>query len=87
MLKRVHVNRHNIAANRKAGNKDLPPWTVKTGNGKNYPCYTFIIHGDSEVQSVYQPEDPMKCGAVAWLETRAPMTVFEGIGDTWTPLL
>lgn len=65
MLKRIHVNRHNMAANRKEGSTRLPAWTVKLGNGRNVKAYAVETHGHEPVSSVYQPENPMSCGAVA----------------------
>lgn len=71
MKSRIHVNRHHIAANRKHG-ANLPPFTVK-----NYKCnrrgHRVVIHGDSEM--VYSPDKPLSCGAVAWIETTAEVTV------------
>jgi hypothetical protein len=69
-LKRIHVNRHHIAANRKSGTQDKPPFTVKTYN-ENYTGYELVIGGASRL--VYQPARPLKCGAVAWIETHAPV--------------
>lgn len=83
MLKRIHVNRHNMAANRKAGDTRLPAWTVKLGNGRNVRAVWFEIMADDQhpVNSVYDPYNPMKCGAVAWLETRATVFVRRPDGE------
>jgi len=72
ILKRIHVNRHNITANRKADDAAKPPFTVKTSRG-NTTGWQVVIQGPSEL--VYRPEKPLSCGAVAWVETRALVLV------------
>lgn len=69
MKKRIHVNRHHIAHNRK--NPDEPPkvpFTVKTYKS-NERGFDVVINGPSKL--VYSPEKPLSCGAVAWIETDA----------------
>lgn len=89
MLKRIHVNRHNMAANRKEGSTRLPAWTIKLGNGRNVRAHEFEVYARAEdgesgsVRSVYQPHDPMKCGAVAWLETRDSIRVLNADTNEW----
>ena len=67
MKKRIHVNQHNIKANRKDGGT-RPVITVKTYN-KNHKCNEVNIHGPSKV--IYSPDKPLKCGARVWIETDA----------------
>ena len=67
MLKRIHVNQHNIKANAKHGS-NLPVLTVKTYK-ENVKCNHVIINGPSSV--VYSPENPLSCGAKVWIETQA----------------
>lgn len=71
MLKRIHVNRHHIAANRKDGG-DRPCFTVKTYKTNDY-AHRVEIHGPCEM--VYNPDNPLNCGAVAWMETKAEVTL------------
>jgi hypothetical protein len=71
MLKRIHVNKHNILSNRK-GNESKPVFTVKTYNTNTYG-YEVAIDGPSRM--VYSPNKPLSCGAVAWIETRSPVIV------------
>lgn len=75
MLKRIHVNQHNIRANAKGAN--LPVITVKISK-KNIKCNIVEIHGPSTVK--YQPDKPLSCGAKVWIETKAEVTT-DGI--TW----
>jgi len=70
MLKRIHVNQHNIKANAKGAG--LPVLTVKTYK-KNYKGFTVDIKGDSKL--VYQPDKPLNCGAKVWIETKSPVFV------------
>lgn len=72
MIKRIHVNQHHIKANKKNGNEDLPVFTVKTYKN-NFKGHHVAIDGPSVV--TYNPEDPLACGAVAWIYTKAPVFV------------
>ena len=67
MLKRIHVNQHNIRDNGKDGG-NRPVLTVKTYKS-NTKCHRVQINGPSEL--VYSPDKPLSCGAKVWIETRA----------------
>lgn len=69
MLKRIHVNQHNIRANSKGA--DLPVLTVKTYK-ENIKCNEVIVHGDSKI--IYSPDKPLSCGAKVWIETEADVS-------------
>lgn len=63
----IHVNQHHIKWN--ITHKDRRPvFTVKTGT-KNQYAEKVIIHGPSQL--VYHPDDPLSCGAKAWIETES----------------
>ena len=72
MLKRIHVNRHNIAYNKKHGT-NRPVFTVKTYKDN---IKTNRVRCAGGVTLVYQPDKPLPCGAVAWMETKGPVSVF-----------
>ena len=67
MKKRIHVNQHNIKANKKDGG-NRPVLTVKTYKD-NTTCNEVEILGPSRL--VYSPENPLSCGARVWIETTA----------------
>jgi len=46
---------------------------VKTYKGNVYGYEKVEIQGPSEL--VYRPENPLSCGAVAWIETQSPVIV------------
>ena len=71
MLKRIHVNQHNIRKNAKEGT-DLPCITVKTYKSNEYGHEVFI-NGPSRVVS--RPDTPLSCGAKVWIETRSDVEV------------
>ncbi len=77
MLKRIHVNRHHIAANRKDGGSRLI-YTVKTYK-KTYPAHEVWIYGQSKM--VDGQTKPLNCGAVAWVETHAKVLLIDESGD------
>jgi hypothetical protein len=67
IIKRIHVNQHNIRHNSKNDDK-LPVLTVKTSK-ENIKCDKVVIRGSSEI--VYSPDKPLACGAKVWIETTA----------------
>ena len=71
MLTRIHVNQHTIKANRKHKRSD-PPLTVKTYK-QNRKAHEVTITGPSRV--VYQPDNPLPCGAHVWIETESEVIV------------
>lgn len=72
MKRIVHVNQHNIRANRKGEN--LPVITVKTYKS-NLKCNEVVIEGPCRI--VYRPEKPLSCGARVWIETEAEIKVIQ----------
>lgn len=73
-IKRIHVNQHIIRRNAKEADiaKHEPPLTIKTSR-RNYKGYRVIIEGPSSL--VYEPEQPLPCGARVWIETTAAVVV------------
>lgn len=65
-IKRIHVNQHNIRANKKAGNQDLPVYTIKNRGGVLTATRVDVL-GSSQL--VYTPDDPLSCGAHCWVES------------------
>ena len=61
---RIHVNKLQISHNRKHKEKN-PVITVRQGSRKTY-CHLAEIKGSCRV--VYQPDNPLSCGAVVWIE-------------------
>lgn len=76
IIKRIHVNQHNIRHNAKSDDQ-LPVLTVKT-SGANHKCNRVQILGASEV--VYSPNKPMSCGAKVWIETTSEVVLENGDG-------
>lgn len=71
MKKRIHVNQHNIKANRKHGSH-LPVITVKTYKTNDY-AHEVEIKGPSKI--IYSPHKPLPCGAHVWIETDADVVL------------
>jgi hypothetical protein len=74
-IKRLHVDRHVMAANRKHARND-PPITVQTSRG-SLKAHRVEVFGPSLF--VHSPDKPLSCGARVWIETRA-LVVLDG-GD------
>jgi len=70
MIKRIHVNQHNIRSNVKNGT-NLPVITVKTYKSNTYG-HEVIIHGPSKI--VYNGKT-LSCGAKVWIETKSDVEI------------
>ena len=75
-LKRIHINQHILRANRKTTEPPKPVITVKSHKANTYG-FKVEIDGPSEV--IYRPEKPLSCGAILWVETRAPVIIDDRI--------
>ena len=71
MIKRIHINMHNIRYNKKH-NANKPVISVKTSKTNHY-ANNVIVNGTSQV--IYRPERPLSCGAKVWIETHNPVIV------------
>ncbi len=60
----VHINKLQIDRNRKYKTSE-PVITIRQGSRKSY-CHLAEIKGSCRV--VYQPDNPLSCGAVVWIE-------------------
>lgn len=67
----IHVNQHVLRKNKKTGKND-PIITVKTYKSNQY-AHSVAILGESKL--VYQPDKPLSCGAVCWIETEAEVVL------------
>jgi len=67
----IHVNQHNIRRNATKGTTD-PVLTVKTYKSNTYADTAEILDAEGNVVArvVYQPDDPLSCGARVWIETQ-----------------
>lgn len=70
-IKRIHVDKHVIAFNRKHGSNE-PAITVQLSKG-SIKAYGVDIKGPSQV--IYRPHKPLSCGARLWIETTAEVAV------------
>lgn len=69
MKKIIHVNQHNIRANKDGKNR--PVITCKTYKSNDY-ANEVIIYGQDGLPAaklVYSPDKPLNCGAKVWIET------------------
>jgi hypothetical protein len=71
MLRRIHVNQHNIRFNKKHGTCK-PVITIKSSKDNTY-CNEVEIEGSSKV--IYKPDKPLSCGARVWIETRSNVKI------------
>ena len=61
---KIHVNKPKIDHNRKHNSLE-PVITIRQGSRKIY-CHTAEVKGSCRI--VYQPDNPLPCGAVVWIE-------------------
>ncbi len=69
-MTRIHVRRDLVAKDRKNGTRSMAIGVETTGKKKRY-ARSVVILGPAIV--IYRPEKPLKCGARAWIETKAPV--------------
>ena len=77
MIKRIHINQHNIRHNAKNPDDLKPVVSVKTSRS-NTKGFSAKVSGDVKV--VYSPDKPLSCGAKVWIETKDTVVVDEGDG-------
>jgi hypothetical protein len=65
----IHVNQHNIKANKDGENR--PVITCKTYKENTYAHQATIFGQDGlpAAKVVYSPDKPLSCGAKVWIET------------------
>lgn len=68
----IHVNRQHIAMNAKDGG-NRPVYIVRQGKSVRY-ARAVKIDGPAEF---VHPDKPLSCGARAWLETLASVTLVD----------
>ncbi len=70
---KIHVNRQEIKKNENKNEEELVPvFSVKRSHSNIYG-YSVIVNGPC--QFVYQPLDPLGCGARVWVETYSSVKV------------
>jgi hypothetical protein len=73
-IKRIHVDRRVVAANRKRGAcYQLPAITVQTSKGP-YKAFAANVFGAGRM---VQSTKPLACGARIWFETKARVEVVQ----------
>jgi hypothetical protein len=72
ILKRIHVNRGLLAANKKHGTRQ-PPITIQCSDGR-VSARRVVVNGAVEV--VYGDKQ-LSCGAWVWVETRAAVRYWQ----------
>jgi len=73
-LKRIHVNKHVMARNRKEAD-DEPAIGIEMSGAKKRYGHLIEIHGPSKV--IHDQDNPLSCGARCWVETRAAVTIVQ----------
>ena len=71
LLKRIHVNQHNVRSNKKDGG-NRPVFTVKTYK-ENIKGNNLKIKGESIL--INSPKKPLSCGATVWIECRCEVEI------------
>jgi hypothetical protein len=81
-IKRLHVNQHIIRSNGKTGSR-VAPLTAKTSHGNSKGSRIEILDqlGNVIASVIYQPDDPLSCGAKVWITTHAEIRVWDDISS------
>ena len=74
----IHVNRHKIKSNSKSGKRE-PVLTCKTYKSNDYAHEAIIFGQDGKeaAKVIYSPNNPLKCGAKVWIETKNKVDIIE----------
>jgi excisionase family DNA binding protein len=72
-VSRLHVNQEKIRKNNETGARE-EVISCKTYEDNRYG-HEFIIYGSCKV--VYQPDNPLDCGAKVWIETYSQVDVIK----------
>ena len=84
----IHVNQQRIRSNIHKTEELQPVITIKQGK-KDIHCHQVEILGPSRL--VYQPHDPIHCGARLWLEVDPSIKIiariFQSLGSTELAML
>ena len=72
----IHINQHIIRKNKKTGNRD-PVITCKTYKSNQYAKNAIIYdkEGNEVARVVYNPDKPLSCGAVCWIEVQGKVVI------------
>ena len=72
-VKRIHVDKHIIAQNRKRDPADAEAViTIQTSRG---PLKAHEVEVLGPSRFVYRPTKPLSCGARLWIETKAEVRI------------
>ena len=75
-IKRIHVNRHTLARNKKFGENAPAVGVEQSGRTKRYGHRVQImVNGEVVASVIHSEERPMHCGARCWIETQAEVRV------------
>ena len=77
MKKIIHVNQHNIKANKDGQNR--PVITCKTYKDNRYGHEAIIFGKDGKevAKVIYSPDKPLSCGAKVWIETEGEVLMIQ----------
>ena len=76
----IHVNQHNIKANRKNGTS-IPVLTVKSYNSNDYAHEAVISKDGIELgRIIYSQGSPLSCGAEVWIQFNDALVDIDLIG-------
>ena len=70
-LKRVHINRHTLAHNRKHGEHADAIGVEYYARGKKHKKYGRYVTIEGPCTVIQNEEKPLSCGAKCWIETRS----------------
>ena len=87
MIKRIYVDRHKIAHNKKHDDNE-PVITVRTykGTRKAHEATIFDHDGNVVARVIYRPNKPLSCGATVWIETYSAVEAVDlNTGNIYSP--
>lgn len=71
----IHVNQHNIKANKDGANRPVISCKTYKSNKYGHEAIIYDKKGNEVAKIIYSPNKPLSCGAKVWIETKNEITV------------
>lgn len=73
----IHVNQHIIKANAKSGERNAPLTVKDYRQNRKAHRAQIVVEGRVVAEVVYQPDNPLPCGAKVWIEMQEEVRTVE----------
>jgi hypothetical protein len=71
----IHVNQHNIKANKDGKNRPVLSCKTYKSNVYGHEAIIYGQDGKEAARIIYSPDKPLSCGAKVWIETNEKVEI------------